>query len=162
MADIKNVAIIGAGQMGCGIAHVFALAGYRVLLNDINAVELSAGLANIENNLARQVASEKISQSDSDAALALISTDTELADLADADLVIEAASEDENIKLEILQAVSALVSDDTLLGLQYIIHFHHPVGRANAPSGKLYRHAFHESGAGHAIGRAYSRHGHQR
>ena len=115
MADIKNVAIIGAGQMGCGIAHVFALAGYRVLLNDINAAQLSAGLANIENNLARQVASEKISQSDSDAALALISTDTELADLADADLVIEAASEDENIKLEILQAVSALVSDDTLL-----------------------------------------------
>jgi len=115
MADIKNVAIIGAGQMGCGIAHVFALAGYRVLLNDINAAQLSAGLANIENNLARQVASEKISQSDSDAALALISTGTELADLADADLVIEAASEDENIKLEILQAVSALVSDDTLL-----------------------------------------------
>ena len=115
MADIKNVAIIGAGQMGCGIAHVFALAGYRVLLNDINAAQLSAGLANIENNLARQVASEKISQSDSDAALALISTGTELAALADADLVIEAASEDENIKLEILQAVSALVSDDTLL-----------------------------------------------
>ena len=115
MADIKNVAIIGAGQMGCGIAHVFALAGYRVLLNDINAAQLSAGLANIENNLARQVASEKISQSDSDAALASISTGTELAALADADLVIEAASEDENIKLEILQAVSALVSDDTLL-----------------------------------------------
>ena len=63
MADIKNVAIIGAGQMGCGIAHVFALAGYRVLLNDINAAQLSAGLAIIEKNLARQVASEKITQS---------------------------------------------------------------------------------------------------
>ena len=48
MANIKNVAIIGAGQMGCGIAHVFALAGYRVLLNDINAAQLSAGLATIE------------------------------------------------------------------------------------------------------------------
>ncbi|MGB2019564.1 MAG: 3-hydroxyacyl-CoA dehydrogenase NAD-binding domain-containing protein, partial [Parvibaculales bacterium] len=52
MANIKNVAIIGAGQMGCGIAHVFALAGYRVLLNDINAAQLSAGLATIEKNLA--------------------------------------------------------------------------------------------------------------
>ena len=115
MADIKNVAIIGAGQMGCGIAHVFALAGYRVLLNDINAAQLSAGLAIIEKNLARQVASEKITQSAFDAALALISTHSELAALADADLVIEAASEDENIKLQILEAVSALVSDDTLL-----------------------------------------------
>ena len=71
MANIKNVAIIGAGQMGCGIAHVFALAGYRVLLNDINAAQLSAGLATIEKNLARQVASEKITQSACDAALAL-------------------------------------------------------------------------------------------
>ena len=115
MADIKTVAIIGAGQMGCGIAHVFALAGYRVLLNDINAAQLSAGLATIEKNMARQVASEKITQSACEAALALISTGTELAALADADLVIEAASEDENIKLEILQAVSELVSDDTLL-----------------------------------------------
>ena len=115
MADIKNIAIIGAGQMGCGIAHVFALAGYRVLLNDINAAQLSAGLAIIEKNLARQVASEKITQSAFDAALALISTHSELAALADADLVIEAASEDENIKLQILEAVSALVSDNTLL-----------------------------------------------
>ena len=115
MADIKNVVIIGAGQMGCGIAHVFALAGYRVLLNDINAAQLSAGLAIIEKNLARQVASEKITQSACDAALALISTHSELAALAEADLVIEAASEDENIKLQILEAVSALVSDDTLL-----------------------------------------------
>ena len=115
MADIKNIAIIGAGQMGCGIAHVFALAGYRVLLNDINAAQLSAGLATIEKNLARQVASEKITQSACDAALALISTHSELAALSDADLVIEAASEDENIKLQILEAVSAIVSDDTLL-----------------------------------------------
>lgn len=115
MADIKNIAIIGAGQMGCGIAHVFALAGYRVLLNDINAAQLSAGLAIIEKNLARQVASEKITQSACDAALAMISTHSELAALAEADLVIEAASEEENIKLQILEAVSALVSDDTLL-----------------------------------------------
>ena len=115
MADIKNVAIIGAGQMGCGIAHVFALAGYRVLLNDINAAQLSAGLATIEKNLARQVASEKITQSACDAALAMISTHSELAALAEADFVIEAASEDENIKLQILEAVSALVSDYTLL-----------------------------------------------
>ena len=115
MADIKNVAIIGAGQMGCGIAHVFALAGYRVLLNDINEAQLSAGLVTIEKNLARQVASEKITQSACDAALAMISTHSELAALAEADLVIEAASEEENIKLQILEAVSALVSDYTLL-----------------------------------------------
>jgi 3-hydroxybutyryl-CoA dehydrogenase len=115
MADIKNVAIIGAGQMGCGIAHVFAVAGYRVLLNDINAAQLSAALGSIEKNLARQVASEKIDQSQSDAALARISTHGELAALAEADLVIEAASENETVKSDILQAVSALVADDALL-----------------------------------------------
>ena len=97
------------------------------------------------------MASEKITQSDSEAALALISTHGELAALAEADLVIEAASEDENIKLQILEAVSACFRRHAF-GLQYIINFHHQAGRADAPSGKFYRHAFYESGAGHAIG----------
>jgi len=115
MADIKTVAIIGAGQMGCGIAHVFALSGIDVLLNDIGVSQIDAGLASIAKNLDRQVASEKISQADSDAALARIEAAADIARLADADLVIEAASENEAVKIDILKAVGAVVSDTALI-----------------------------------------------
>ena len=115
MADIKTVAIIGAGQMGCGIAHVLALSGIDVLLNDIGDSQIEMGLTSITKNLDRQVASEKITQADSDAALARIVGAADIARLADADLVIEAASENEAVKIDILKAVSAVVSDTTLI-----------------------------------------------
>ena len=115
MADIKTVAIIGAGQMGCGIAHVLALSGIDVLLNDIGDSQIEMGLTSIAKNLDRQVASEKITQADSDAALARIAAAADIARLADADLVIEAASENETVKIDILKAVSAVVSDTTLI-----------------------------------------------
>jgi 3-hydroxybutyryl-CoA dehydrogenase len=115
MADMKTVAIIGAGQMGCGIAHVLALSGIEVLLNDIGDSQIEMGLTSIAKNLDRQVASEKITQADSDAALARIAAAADIARLADADLVIEAASENEAVKIDILKAVSAVVSDTTLI-----------------------------------------------
>ncbi|MDA8524429.1 3-hydroxybutyryl-CoA dehydrogenase [Alphaproteobacteria bacterium] len=115
MADIKTVAIIGAGQMGCGIAHVLALSGIEVLLNDIGDSQIETGLTSIAKNLDRQVASEKITQADSDAALARIAAAADIARLADADLIIEAASENEALKIDILKAVSAVVSDTTLI-----------------------------------------------
>ena len=115
MADIKKVAVIGAGQMGCGIAHVFALSGIDVLLNDIGESQINAGLASIAKNLERQRAAEKISQADCDAALARIEGAADIARLADADLVIEAASENETVKINILKAVSAVVSDTALI-----------------------------------------------
>ena len=115
MADIKTVAIIGAGQMGCGIAHVLALSGVEVLLNDIGDSKIEMGLTSIAKNLDRQVASKKITQADSDAALARIAAAADIARLADADLVIEAASENEAVKIDILKAVSAVVSDTTLI-----------------------------------------------
>ena len=115
MADIKTVAIIGAGQMGCGIAHVLALSGVEVLLNDIGDSQIEMGLTSIAKNLDRQVASKKITQADSDAALARIAAAADIARLADADLVIEAASENEAVKIDILKAVSAVVSDTTLI-----------------------------------------------
>ena len=115
MTDIKTVGIIGAGQMGCGIAHVFAAAGMRVLLNDIAAERIDAGLTNITDSLARQVASEKISAATRDAALARIQPAIELADMAEADLVIEAASENEEIKINILKALSAVLPPHALI-----------------------------------------------
>ena len=115
MSEINTVGIIGAGQMGCGIAHVFALAGTRVLLNDISPDRIEAGLATITGNLARQVASDKISSDESDAALERIHAAGNLSTMADADLVIEAASENEEIKLFILREVCAVLAPHALI-----------------------------------------------
>ena len=99
--DIKTVGVIGAGQMGNGIAHVFALAGYDVLLNDIDRAALDSALKLVEANLARQVSREKISESDAKAAMDRIGTTMSLTDLGKTDLVIEAATERETIKAAI-------------------------------------------------------------
>ena len=115
MSDVNTVGIIGAGQMGCGIAHIFALAGTRVLLNDISPDRIEAGLATITGNLARQVASEKITADESDAALARIHAAGNLSTMADADLVIEAASENEEIKLAILREIAAILPPHALI-----------------------------------------------
>ncbi|RVV97504.1 3-hydroxybutyryl-CoA dehydrogenase [Mesobaculum littorinae] len=102
---IKTVGVIGAGQMGNGIAHVFALSGYDVLLTDISQEALTAARSTIEGNLARQVGREKIAQADADAAVARIRTTTEIADLGASDLVIEAATEREEVKAKIFETL---------------------------------------------------------
>ncbi|MBB5518140.1 3-hydroxybutyryl-CoA dehydrogenase [Amphiplicatus metriothermophilus] len=99
--DIKKVGVIGAGQMGNGIAHVFALAGYDVLLHDIAPERIDAALAIIEKNLCRQVAKGMIAEAERDRALAAIRPAAKLAELADCDLVIEAATENLEIKKKI-------------------------------------------------------------
>jgi 3-hydroxybutyryl-CoA dehydrogenase len=98
MAEIKIVGIVGAGQMGAGIAHVCALGGYDVLLNDVNADHIEHGLDAAKKSLARQVAKGIIDQGAMDAAVARIKAARTYADLGDADLVIEAATEDESVK----------------------------------------------------------------
>ena len=99
---IKKVGVIGAGQMGSGIAHVSALAGYDVMLNDVNAERIKAGLATINGNLARQVSKGTISEEARQQALAHIKPAEKLADLATCDLVIESATEKEDVKRKIL------------------------------------------------------------
>ena len=90
---IQTVGVIGAGQMGNGIAHVFAVAGYDVLLNDISEEAVSAALALIGKNLARQVAKGNLSQADADAALSRIRHEPVLSTLGQTDLIIEAATD---------------------------------------------------------------------
>ena len=85
MSDAKTVGIIGAGQMGCGIAHVFALSGFRVLLNDISQDRIEAGIATITGNMGRQIASGKLAEADSEAALARIHPATNLGAMAEVD-----------------------------------------------------------------------------
>ena len=86
--SIKKVGVVGAGQMGNGIAHVIALAGYDVLLNDIDPARIDEALATITGNLSRQVAADKISQADMDKALKHIGKAENIDALSDVDLVI--------------------------------------------------------------------------
>ena len=100
--NIQKVGVIGAGQMGSGIAHVCALAGFEVALNDISMDRIRSGLATINGNMARQVGSGKITEEERQAALERIAPAESLDRMGDADLVIESATEDEQIKRKIL------------------------------------------------------------
>lgn len=113
--DIRTVGIVGAGQMGNGIAHVFALAGYDVLLNDISAEGLEKALATIDKNLERQVSRGKISAGEKAATLARIRTTLTLADLGPCDLIIEAATEREEVKQKIFEGLAAHLAPQTIL-----------------------------------------------
>jgi 3-hydroxybutyryl-CoA dehydrogenase len=112
---VEKVGVVGAGQMGNGIAHVMALAGYDVLLNDIDQAALDKALDVVRHNLDRQVSREKISTADRDAALARIYTTQDISDLGEADLIIEAATENERIKHEIFAALLPHLKPETIL-----------------------------------------------
>ena len=113
--QIKKVGVIGAGQMGNGIAHVLSLGGYNVILNDIDKNILEKASNNIKNNLERQVNSKKISTAESNAALKLIDYTVSLEDFNDVDLVIEAATENEAIKQKILNSLLQHIQPHTIL-----------------------------------------------
>ena len=115
MGDIRRIGVIGAGQMGNGIAHVCALAGYDVLLNDVSAERIDAGLATIDGNLARQVSSGRISDSARDAALDRIRPAHTLEALDDMDLIIESAVENEDIKRKIFTSLRGVLPEHTLI-----------------------------------------------
>ncbi|MFQ6547214.1 3-hydroxybutyryl-CoA dehydrogenase [Aestuariibius sp. 2305UL40-4] len=112
---IDRVGVVGAGQMGNGIAHVLALAGYEVLLNDISDDALKAATKVIEKNLDRQVSREKISEGDKAAALERIGTTLTLTDLGQTDLVIEAATERETVKQAIFEDLLPHLKPETIL-----------------------------------------------
>jgi 3-hydroxybutyryl-CoA dehydrogenase len=112
---IKSIGIVGAGQMGCGIAHVSALAGYKVQIYDVSQDRIEAGLATINGNLARQVGGGKLTDEARTAALALISGSSDVNDLAPMDLVIEAATEEESVKRKIYEKVCPVLRPDALL-----------------------------------------------
>jgi len=113
---MKNIAVIGAGTMGNGIAHVFAQCGYKVNLIDVSSKALEKGLATISKNLDRQVAKEKISTTEKENALNNISRISNLKDgVSGVDLVIEAATENIDLKLKIFQELDTLTSENVIL-----------------------------------------------
>ena len=115
MSEIETVGIVGAGQMGSGIAHVSALAGYKVLLYDVAPERIEKGIATVNGNMARQVAGGKLAEAERQAAIALISPAPALKDLAGADLVIEAATEDESIKRKIYAQLCPVLNPEAIL-----------------------------------------------
>ena len=114
--NIKKVGVVGAGQMGSGIAHVCALAGFDVMLNDVAADRVKAGIATIHGNLARQVSRKRISDEERQAALGRITPAETLERLADCDLVVETALEKEEVKRAIFANLCPLLKPDAILG----------------------------------------------
>jgi 3-hydroxybutyryl-CoA dehydrogenase len=115
MAEIRTVGVIGAGQMGNGIAHVSALAGYEVVLTDVSEAALAKGLAAIEANMTRQVARQVITPDDLKAALKRIRPSADIKAHGVSDLVIEAATEKRELKEQIFRAVSEVVPPHAFL-----------------------------------------------
>ena len=112
---IETVGIIGAGQMGGGIAQVSAIAGHKVLLYDISPDRIEKGLATISGNMARMVSHGKLDEQSRQEALARISGAPAMTDLASADLVIEAATEDETVKRKIYAQLCPLLNPQAIL-----------------------------------------------
>jgi 3-hydroxybutyryl-CoA dehydrogenase len=113
--QIQTVGIVGAGQMGNGIAHVLSLAGYDVMLTDISQDALSAAMEIMQGNMARQVGRGKIAEADMNTALARITTTTTLKDLGPSDLIIEAATERETVKHAIFEDLLPHLKPETIL-----------------------------------------------
>ncbi|HEY4404469.1 MAG TPA: 3-hydroxybutyryl-CoA dehydrogenase [Xanthobacteraceae bacterium] len=114
--NIKKVGVVGAGQMGSGIAHVCALAGFDVKVNDVVVDRIRAGIATIHGNLARQVSRNLITDEERQVALNRITPADTLDGLSDCDLVIEAATEKEDVKRAIFAGICPLLKPDAILG----------------------------------------------
>ncbi len=115
MVKIQSIGVIGAGQMGNGIAHVCALAGYSVLLNDLEADRIKAGMATINGNMARQVGKKAISEDDRKNALARIKPAEKYDAFSGCDLVIETATEKEEVKRKIFGELCSSLKSDAIL-----------------------------------------------
>jgi 3-hydroxybutyryl-CoA dehydrogenase len=113
--NVKHVGIVGAGTMGNGIAQAFAVAGFPVTMTDIGEAQLQRGLKSVDGSLERLVKKDKMSAADKAAALARIQTSTSLDALRDADLVIEAATEKLDLKLEIFGRIDQVAKSDALI-----------------------------------------------
>jgi len=115
MAKIQSVGVIGAGQMGSGIAHVFSAAGYDVVLIDVSEEQLEKALSSIEKNLARQAAKGVIDNDAPEAAMRRIKTASKVSALSDCDLIIEAASENQAVKKEIFASLKGVLKSSAIV-----------------------------------------------
>lgn len=115
MTEIKKIGIVGSGQMGRGIAQVAAMSGYKVVLNDISSDSLEFGYEFIKKQLEKSVAKGRFSQEVADLAISKVEKSTELNSLSDCDLIIEAATENKNIKFEIFKNLDEVAKEGCIL-----------------------------------------------
>ncbi len=115
LMTVQTVGVIGAGQMGNGIAHVLSRSGYSVLLNDVSQQALDLAIERIRKNMDRQLRSGKITSDDIGSAMGRIKTTLDLAELGTSDLIIEAATEDESVKQKIFDSVLPHLKPETIL-----------------------------------------------
>jgi 3-hydroxybutyryl-CoA dehydrogenase len=115
MATMKKIGVVGAGQMGNGIAHVAALAGHSVLLYDLSADRVQAGLATIDGNLARQVASGRITEADRKAAISRIKAAPSFDAFGEVDFAIESVAENETVKRKVFADLSPALKPEAIL-----------------------------------------------
>ena len=155
---IKSVGVIGAGQMGAGIAHVSALAGYDVHLHDLGQEQIESGIATINGNLARQAGSGKITDEALKSAVEKLNPAPKIEDLASCDLVIEAASENEAIKRKIFASLCPVLNPEAIVATNTSSISITRLASATDRPEKFHWYSFHESCSGHAIGRTGSRH----
>ncbi len=113
--NIKTIGVVGAGTMGNGIAQVCAAAGLKVIMQDIGDAQVERGLSTIAGSLERLIKKKKISDEDRQSTLANITTTTQLAELADVDVVVEAATENEALKLDIFRQLDSLCQPEAIL-----------------------------------------------
>ena len=113
--NIRKIGVIGAGQMGNGIAHVCSLAGINVVLTDVSAARVKEGIATINGNMARQVSRKKITEEDRQAALKRIASAESFDALSECDLVIEAATEKEDVKRKIFAELCPALKPETIV-----------------------------------------------
>ena len=113
--EVKTFGVVGAGQMGSGIAQVAAMSGLNVIMNDIKEEFVQRGMATINRFLSKAVEKGKLAQGDMDATLARIKGSTDLGDMAEADFVVEAATENEPLKLKIFETLDSVCKPDVIL-----------------------------------------------
>ena len=113
--SISRIGIIGAGQMGTGIAHVMALANYDVILNDVLPEHLISAKTTISQNLDRQISANKISGDEASKAMSLVKTSVDLEAVANTDLIIEAVNEEEELKRKVFLSIMPYLGEDTVL-----------------------------------------------
>src|SRR5678815_2316272 len=111
----EEIAVVGAGQMGNGIAHVFAQSGFPVTMIDVSTDALEKGMATIEKNLDRQVKKGTINEKQREETLGYISPETDLASAADSDLIVEAATENTDLKFRIFTELDRIAKGDAIL-----------------------------------------------
>ena len=155
---IKTVGIIGAGQMGSGIAHVCALAGYDVLIHDQSADQIEKALATVNGNMARQVSHGKLEEAERVKGMSRIRPALRMEDLSGVDLAIEAATEDETVKRKIFAQLCPNLNPEAILATNTSSISITRLAATTDRPGTFHRHSLHESGSGDEARRAYSRH----